>query len=196
MSLRGSFDALLAIMPPRPEGGLEVDWAAVENAWEREFPADYKNVIAHYGDVLIGNYLQVTPPTTVTPETCDEPGAPRGGMGFITADTRDTWMDIEPTEINAEPSDVVTWGAASSADLFCWLTQGEPDTWPVMVFSHDDDTWTQYDFGMTEFLVRVLQAQSGVEAMIDTPLWGERHPTYANSAEHRRAREVGPDHPG
>ncbi|MFC8360261.1 SMI1/KNR4 family protein [Streptomyces griseorubiginosus] len=188
-----SFDALVAMMPPRAGGGLEVDWTAVENAWGKEFPADYKKVIARYGDVLVGDYLQVISPTTITPETCDEPGAPRGGMGFITADTRDTWMDTEPTGIDAEPDDLVAWGAASSADLFCWLTLGEPDTWPVVVFSHDDDTWVKYDFGMTEFLVRVLLAQAGVEAMSDTPLWGERNPTYINSAEHRHAREVGTD---
>lgn len=193
MTPQKSFEALREMMPPRPGGGLDVDWAAVEEAWGLQFPSAYKSVIAQYGDVVIGGYLQVIAATVVTPETCDETGAPRGGMGFITADTRDTWTDTEPTEFDAGPEELVTWGAASSADLFCWLTRGEPDQWPVVVFSHGDDAWTQYPFGMVEFLLRVLRAEAGVEVMADTPLWGERNPSFANSAERRRAHEAGTD---
>ncbi|MEH0549995.1 SMI1/KNR4 family protein [Streptomyces sp. B21-101] len=188
MAAQSGFEVLAELLPPRPGSGLVVDWAAVEGAWGLEFPSDYKNLIAHYGDVLLGDYLQVIAPSTVTPETCDEPGAPRGGMGFITADARDTWADTEPAEIEAEPEELVAWGAASGADLFCWLTRGEPGNWPVLVFSHGDDVWTQHDFGTTEFLVRVLNAQSGVEVMEETPLWGHRNPSYVNSAERRRTR--------
>ena len=188
MTAQNSFEVLTELLPPRPGSGLAVDWAAVEEAWGLEFPSDYKNLIAHYGDVLLGDYLQVIAPTTVTPETCDEPGAPRGGMGFITADARETWADTEPAEIDAEPEELVAWGAASSADLFCWLTRGAPDKWPVLVFSHGDDVWTQHDFGTVEFLVRVLNAQPGVEVMDETPLWGDRKPSYFNSVERRRAR--------
>jgi hypothetical protein len=188
MAARNGFEVLTELLPPRPGSGLAVDWAAVEEAWGLEFPSDYKKLIDHYGDVLFGDYLEVIPPSIVTPATCDEPGAPRGGMGFITADTRDTWADTEPTGIDAEPEELVTWGAACSTDLFCWLTRGEPDRWPVLVFSHGDDVWTQYDFGMVEFLVRVLNAQPGVESMEGTMLWGDRNPSYVNSAERRHAR--------
>lgn len=188
MTARNDFEVLTELLPPRSGSDLAVDWAAVEQAWGLEFPSDYKSLIAHYGDVLIGEYLGVIPPSIVTPATCDEVGAKRGGMGFITADTRDTWVDTEPTEIDAGPEELVTWGTASSADLFCWLTRGEPDEWPVLVFSHGDDVWTQCDFGMVEFLVRVMNAQPGVELMEETPLWGDRNPSYANSAERRRAR--------
>lgn len=58
------------------------------------------------------------------------------------------------------------------ADLYCWLTQGEPADWPVVVFSHGDDTWTRFGYGMTEFLCRVIQADTGVQPMHDIPLWG------------------------
>ncbi|MFJ2398987.1 SMI1/KNR4 family protein [Streptomyces sp. NPDC087843] len=189
MAARSSYEVLTELLlPPRPGSGLAVDWAAVEEAWGTGFPSDYKSLIAHYGDVLLGDYLQVIAPTTVTPDRCDEPGAPRGGMGLITADTRDTWTDTAPTEIEAEPEELVTWGAASSADFFCWLTRGEPDNWPVLVFSHGDDAWIQHDFGTAEFLVRVLNAQPGVAVMAETPLWGDSSPSYVNSAERCQAR--------
>lgn len=117
--------------------------------------------------------------------------APLGGMGVITADARDTWADTTPAGLDIEPEELVTWGAASSADLFCWLARGKPAEWPVMVFSHGDDVWTRHDFGVAEFLCRVLQARPGVEVMADSPLWGQRHPSYVSSAERRRAREAG-----
>ncbi|MFF2996524.1 hypothetical protein ACFVTC_18425 [Streptomyces sp. NPDC057950] len=188
MTAQSSFDDLTELLPPRPGSGLALDWAAVEEAWGTEFPSDYKHLIGHYGDVVLGDYLQVIVPTTVTPDTCDEPGAPRGGMGFITADTRDTLTATEPTGIDAEPEQLVTWGAASSADLFCRLTRGELENWPVLVFRHGDDAWTQHDFGMTDFLVHVLNARPDVTVMAETPLWGDRSPSYVNSTERRRAR--------
>ncbi|MEV6995671.1 SMI1/KNR4 family protein [Streptomyces sp. NPDC093228] len=187
MTARNSFEALAEMLPPRPGSGLAVDWAVVEAAWGLEFPSDYKNVIAHYGDVRLGGYLHVIAPTAVTPDTWDEADARRGSMGFITADTRATLADTEPTNIDAEPEELVTWGTATSADLFCWLTRGEPDKWPLLVFCHGEDAWVQHDFGMAEFLIRVLNAQPSVEVMAETPLWGDRSPSYVNSAERRRA---------
>ncbi|MFE0929020.1 hypothetical protein ACH4NS_34110 [Streptomyces mutabilis] len=69
-----------------------------------------------------------------------------------------------------EAWELVTWGASSSADLYCWLTHGEPEDWPVVVFSHGDDTWTRFDCGMTEFLRRVFSADGRAEAMKDSAL--------------------------
>lgn len=37
---------------------------------------------------------------------------------------------------------------------------------------HGDDTWTRFDCGMTEFLRRVLSADSRAKAMKDSALWG------------------------
>lgn len=163
---------LMRLMPPSAGAGLLVDWETVQKAWELVFPSDFKEFLASYGDGLSDLDLGVLVPTTVTPETCDEPGAPKGGMGFITADTRATWADTEPTGIDATAEDLVTWGAAGSADLYCWLAQGNPEDWPVVLFSHDDDTWSRFDCGMAEFLRRVLSADSRAEAMQDSALWG------------------------
>ncbi|MFF4837052.1 SMI1/KNR4 family protein [Streptomyces sp. NPDC001315] len=172
MTAQDSLDTLAGLMPPRPRDGVTVDWAAVEAAWGLVFPSDFKGFLARYGKRLLDEDLSVMAPSTVTPETCDEPGAPMGGMGFITADTRDTWKDTEPTGIEAAAEDLVTWGAEGSADLYCWLTHGEPEEWPVVLFSHGDDTWTRFDCGMTEFLCRVLRADRRAGVMSDSSLWG------------------------
>ncbi|MFE2581545.1 SMI1/KNR4 family protein [Streptomyces sp. NPDC059378] len=180
---------LTELLPPRPGSGLAVDWSAVEEAWELEFPSDYKNLIARYGEVVLGDYLSVMAPDTVTPDTWEQVDAARASMGYVTADTRGTWEDTEPTGIDAEPEELVTWGVASNAShFFCWLTRGKPEQWPVLVFTHDDDVWTQHDVGMAEFLVHLLTAQPGVEMMADSPLWGDRSPSYVNAEERRRAR--------
>lgn len=49
-------------------------------------------------------------------------------------------MDTEPTGIDAAVGGLVVWGAHGSADLYCWLAHGEPEDWPVVLFSHGDDT--------------------------------------------------------
>ncbi|MFE7156894.1 hypothetical protein [Streptomyces sp. NPDC057636] len=168
MNDRGGLAGLVCLLPPSAEAGVMVDWEAVQRAWELVFPSDFKGFLARYGDGLSDLDLSVLVPSTVTPETCDEPGAPLGGMGFITADTRTTWVDTEPTGIDAAAEDLVAWGASSSADLYCWLTHGDSEDWPVVLFSHGDDAWTRFDCGMTEFLRRVLSADDRVDAMKDS----------------------------
>lgn len=169
---RAGLAGLIRLMAPPVGAGVTVDWEAVQRAWGLVFPADFKAFLAHYGDGLPDLDLSVLVPSTVTPENWDEPGAPIGGMGFITADTRATWVDTAPTGMDVAAEDLVTWGADGSADLYCWLTHGDPEDWPVVLFSHGDDTWTRFDCGMTEFLWRVLSADSRAEAMQDSALWG------------------------
>ncbi|TYR64066.1 SMI1/KNR4 family protein [Streptomyces parvus] len=169
---RDGLAGLIRLMPPPVGAGAMVHWEAVQTAWGLVFPSDFKGFLAHYGDGLLDLDLSVLIPSTVTPETCDEPGAPKGGMGFITADARATWMDTGPNGIDAAVGDLVAWGADGSADLYCWLANGEPEDWPVVLFSHGHDTWTRFDCGMTQFLCRVLSADSRAEAMQDSALWG------------------------
>ncbi|MEU5282338.1 hypothetical protein AB0G87_38865 [Streptomyces asoensis] len=69
MTAQSSFEVLTELLPPRPGSGLAVDWSAVEEAWELKFPSDYKNLIAHYGEIVLGDYLSVMAPDTVTPDT-------------------------------------------------------------------------------------------------------------------------------
>ncbi|MCX4911989.1 SMI1/KNR4 family protein [Streptomyces sp. NBC_00687] len=152
---------------------LRVDWPRVEAAWGFSFPSDFKELLGRYREWLIEGYLGLIAPTSVTPATCDEPGAPLGGMGFITADTRDSWAESDGAGRNdMSPDQIVTWGAASSADLFCWLTQGAPDEWPVLVFTHGDERWVRFPYGVAEFLLRTVRADPEVQIMADTPLWG------------------------
>ncbi|WP_338703387.1 hypothetical protein V2W30_39270 [Streptomyces sp. Q6] len=148
---------------------MTVDWEAVQRAWELVFASDFEGFVARYGEGLSDLDLSAIVSSTVTAETWDEPRV--GGTGFITADTRATWMDTEPTGIDAAAEDLVTWGASSSADSYCWLTHGAPGDWPVALFSHGVDTWTRLDCSMTEFLHRVLSADSRVEVMKDSALW-------------------------
>ncbi|WP_124282694.1 MULTISPECIES: SMI1/KNR4 family protein [Streptomyces] len=163
---------LIRLVPPPARAGAMVHWEAVQTAWRLVFPPDFKAFLAQYGDGLSDLDLSVLVPSTVTPDTCDEPGAPKGGMGFITADARATWMDTKPNDIDAAVGDLVAWGADGSGDLYCWLTQGAPEDWPVVFFSHGDDTWTRFDCGMTQFLCRMLSADGGAKAMQDSALWG------------------------
>ncbi|MGC9479735.1 hypothetical protein [Streptomyces mutabilis] len=129
MTAQGGLPALVGLLPPSAGAGMTVGWEAVQESWELVSPSDFKGFLDLYGDGLSDLDLSVLVPSTVNAETCDEPGAPLGGMGFTT-DARATWTDTEPTDIDAAAEELVTWGASSSADLYCWLTHGEPEDWP------------------------------------------------------------------
>lgn len=37
--------------------------------------------------------------------------------------------------VHLELGGLLPWGATSNGDLLCWLTDGDPDTWPTVVWT-------------------------------------------------------------
>ena len=61
-------ELLLATVPPPPQGGGSgVDWPEVERRLGTRLPADYKLLIASYGEGSFDDFIWVLLPTTINP---------------------------------------------------------------------------------------------------------------------------------
>lgn len=172
-------------MPSHPGAGETVDWDAVEASWGTAFPSDFKEFMAEYGAGTIDDYLSVLL------------AEPRGGFGGVPA-----YMGMAEESRNAEDMwrsgsctpRLITWGLDSSADILCWRADGgDPDRWPVMVWSRHGGRWSEYPGGMTEFLCRVFRAEFDRCPLGDLSLWGAASPRFLHREEQQRLRDLGID---
>lgn len=59
------------------------------------------------------------------------------------------------------------WGCDIDGSLMCWLTEGEPDDWPIILLTPEKTTFQQLHMSMTTFLARAFKRQ------IRTILWDD-----------------------
>jgi hypothetical protein len=59
------------------------------------------------------------------------------------------------------------WGNDIDGGLLCWLTEGEPDAWPIILLSPERTSFQQLHLPLTTFLARAFTRQ------IRTILWND-----------------------
>jgi hypothetical protein len=59
------------------------------------------------------------------------------------------------------------WGTDMDGSLLCWLTEGEPDQWPIILLSAERSSFQQLQLPMTTFLAHAFTRQ------IRTILWND-----------------------
>ncbi|MFD4936626.1 SMI1/KNR4 family protein [Streptomyces virginiae] len=125
-------DALARLVTP-PTAPVEArgDWTAAETALGVRLPDDYKWLVATYGWGEFCDLLHLHTPF----------GANRYN--------RVEWQSAHPTEsperdrerypypLHPAPGGLLIWGTTMDADRLCWLTDGEPEEWPVVVWSSE-----------------------------------------------------------
>jgi len=132
--------------------GDEVDWAAVERVYGVNFPQDYKEFLTAYGSGEVDGMLAV-----FAPALASEPG--------------ERCVERLPEEVRELPEanewaspdhatrhtvdDILVWGETVEADVLGWIAVGQPEEWPVAVYSHGG-SWAVYECAMTEFLLRLI----------------------------------------
>ncbi|MEQ8853669.1 ankyrin repeat domain-containing protein [Gimesia sp.] len=63
-----------------------------------------------------------------------------------------------PFDVFPSSPGLFTWGADESRRQFCWLTNGSPDSWPV-IFITGDRKFVRYDTSLSGFLVQLFSGQ-------------------------------------
>ena len=127
-------EELLAAVPV-PPGRIDVegDWAAAEAAVGLTYPKDFKQLIGIYGSgrFFFGGHLVVYNPLTTE------------GLAGIRVEREirevmrgDPDLGCCPLPLFPEEGGLMPWGSDENGDDYLWLTEGEPDDWPVVVLFH------------------------------------------------------------
>ncbi|TDE37649.1 hypothetical protein [Actinomadura sp. 6K520] len=154
-----------------------VDWQKVMRQLGTDLPSDYKELANRYPLLMIDEWLPI-----LHPGTPDPPGNEYGLVNLVRyATTQSRFVaNLTPTllytytpsqgegveevrsiaandfpfPIYPDAGGLMAWGMPEDGSRCCWLTQGSPDEWTVVVAS-EPEFW-HYRGSITEFLVDIL----------------------------------------
>jgi hypothetical protein len=171
-----SIDDLTRLVPPpiRPADPVG-DWFAVEAALGLALPSDFKTLLRVYGS---GEFLDVcllVPWDTHADGAIDLVKQARRLL-MDHESFRDEAPDEFPYPLYPEPGGLLEWGGTGNGDRLCWLTTGDPDEWPVVVWNlcyYAD----RYDVRVVGFLHGYLSGDMPVQNWAPPPAvpWFEPH---------------------
>ncbi|MFF4161615.1 SMI1/KNR4 family protein [Streptomyces sp. NPDC001741] len=134
------------VRPPAVVVDGQGDWAEAERALGTRLPEDYKQLVATYGrGDFWGALCLCTPfgednPVPLTADLLEDYGP-----------LREDAPEDYPYPLFPEPGGLLAWAVTESAAHVCWLTEGPPESWPVVIWSRDDD-YERFDCGAGAFL--------------------------------------------
>jgi hypothetical protein len=147
-----AINELLSVVPP-PSNPVEAQdgevWTRAQAALGINLPEDFRAVGVHYGTGrFCGGYLAVANPLSEHFET---------SMTSMLQATRDNRATHNyPYHVFPDKPGLLPWGADENGHVLHWLTEGNPDEWPVIVESHEGEL-ERFDMSMTTFLARALK---------------------------------------
>ena len=125
-------DRLLQLLPPpahpvepaRPDG-----WAAVERALGTGLPGDFKAFTERYGSGTVDDFLYLFNPFAAGQDGNLLAEKDRVLEGY--RQTRARFPERLPLPPFPDPGGVLPLGRTDNGDELYWVTQGDPDGWPV-----------------------------------------------------------------
>src|SRR5690606_17098298 len=109
----------------------------VEESLGVRLPAEFKELLRRYG---LGEFDDIMLLTPFAPD--DQPSADlvkRARELLPTfAQHREEWPEDFPFPLYPEPEGLLEWAVTGNGDSLCWLTTGDPDQWPVVVWNIRD----------------------------------------------------------
>ncbi|MEU4428650.1 SMI1/KNR4 family protein [Actinoplanes sp. NPDC024001] len=150
-----SIQQLLALAPA-PGQGVDVahprDFPALEAELGLTLPADFKELLVSYGTGRFLDYL-LPYPVAGSGMTLRLNTLLLEGHEF----SRAMFPEWYPYPIYPEAGGLLLWGGTQHGHNLCWLTEGEPDEWPVIVWQPDDNEYHRYDGNAVAFLTDWLR---------------------------------------
>lgn len=140
-----------------------------------DLPRDYKELSEAYPPLTVGGFLLVS-----TPRPGQEAKSAAGKLRAL-----DVLEDLAEADMAhgyvpyPQPGGLLHCAETSSGDIFYWRTGNpDPDTWPVVVSTRNDDWW-EYDKGLVSLLVGLISGE--------VPPYGLPDPFLRGDAEVRSA---------
>jgi hypothetical protein len=161
--MKNDTSRLWRLVPPPAQpvtpGSPEL-FAGVERAFDLVLPADYKEIIATYGDGQWQEFWYLLNPFSANPHLNLIAQAPRedvSGNDQLSAERYIKERHPEyPHPIWPERGGIFPWGATDNGGRFFWLTEGVADEWRTIYYpSRDPDSQT-FELSVSEILCCVL----------------------------------------
>lgn len=153
-----AIDELIRLVPP-PAAPVHArgDWQQVESSLGLGLPADFKQLIEHYG---LGQFVDFITPLTpfgrydlLMRGIRDLQESERAFRAFGTdEDPYTSDPDASPYAIYPEPGGLLQWAGTDNGDLLCWLTEGDPDQWTTVAWNQRDQCHDAHPVGAVGFL--------------------------------------------
>ncbi|GAA0992020.1 hypothetical protein GCM10009555_080360 [Acrocarpospora macrocephala] len=146
-----ALERLIALVPPPPDPLFALgSWEELFAELGTRLPADYVALIDAYGSVAFSEYLGVADARR------DGNGATMGIHAREIGDSYRSFRAEWPADYRfaawPEPGGFLPWGNTIDGDHLGWLTEGEPDRWPVAIWPRHSDERV-IDLTMAEFLL-------------------------------------------
>ncbi|WP_078585115.1 SMI1/KNR4 family protein [Streptomyces anulatus] len=133
------------VAPPAKPIDASGDWTVPEMALGVRLPEDYKWLVETYGWGEFCDFLYLRTPFG----TSKYNGVEWQSGRLPEAPDRD--RERYPYPLHPSPGGLLIWATTMDADRLCWLAVGDPQDWPVVVWSRDGQYET-FAMGAAEFI--------------------------------------------
>jgi hypothetical protein len=145
------------VVPPKyaVETGNTERWAEIERILGRQLPKDYYDFAMRYGS---GRFQRPFDLEVFNPFSESYPDR-LCGLSRMLRDERGLSDRVGiPYGVYPDQPGWLLWGT-SDGDTFCWITEGNPDAWPILLISDRNRSFQQLRMSMTSFLARVFTGE-------------------------------------
>lgn len=169
-----SIETLRKILPPplSPiESGKEEYWTEIEQKIGISLPSDYRDYITTFGTGYVGEFIWVFNPFASKP-TFNLIEQIRVRLDAVRVIKQQLPSDA-PFKLFPEQGGLLPCGATGNGDCLFWLTEGNPDEWPILVNESRGPDWAQFNMRLTDFLAGVIRREISCE-IFPTDFPGQR----------------------
>jgi hypothetical protein len=149
-------DELQNFVEPSPGSGDDVDWDVLERSRGLRFPSDYRDFVSIFGAGDLGNYLYL-----LTPGILNSSERYVDNLANIrTSFAHQSSLDYSPLPLYPDEDGMLHWGGTDEGDFLFWdCRPDDPDLWKVIQYHRQMHAWIEYNCGMVELLVRLLNGE-------------------------------------
>ena len=166
--MTAEFEKLRAAVAPPPvifAGGSMDMFVPIETSLNLRLPTDYKELCCSYG---VGDWLRflvhINPLAYATfEEYLSDVTAQLDGERSM----RENFPEYMPFALYPEEGGLFFWGITDNGDRLYWLTKGDPDTWPIIVYESRGPRFCRFDLRCCEFLLEWVSGRLRVRVFPD-----------------------------
>lgn len=160
----------LVLPPEKPVGtGNPEGWDKVEQELGLTLPTDYKDFARVYGAGNLAGFIHIFNPFSDSPyssllkcvkQICEV-------YRFLKQHEGDKQV---PYAVYPDKPGLLPWGRNDLGHVLFWLTEGNPDSWPIVLSHGKSDRYERFNLGMVDFLARALPHE------LDSTIWPDDFP--------------------